>query len=68
MQPPHLLLPNASWLACTPQIVIASVFTAKNCLAALAAQNFHICIVDEAHHTTASTWLEVLSVRAFGQG
>ncbi len=44
------------------QFVVVTVQTASKsrALRALESQHFELCVVDEAHHTAADTWLRVL--------
>jgi hypothetical protein len=43
-----------------PQVIVASVGTAVNCIPQLTQCNFSLVIVDEAHHSVASTYKTVL--------
>jgi hypothetical protein len=43
-----------------PQVVVASVGTAVNCIPQLAQCRFSLVIVDEAHHSVANTYKTVL--------
>jgi hypothetical protein len=44
----------------SPQVVVASVGTAVNCIPQLAQCNFSLVVVDEAHHSVANTYKTVL--------